>query len=194
MKKNVKKGRKMISKKLTIVFLVFCILLTGAITYLTISISSAGGIRGWIQYQKLPVHERSDINPTGKPIDINSPEGLAQATARMYIRFSRDEIGVEEMLDGLLKYASKSSLEIVNQNLDYYRRKMRDYLSTIRETNDVIGRIELSVTSYDDENNAYIERIHYMKNGSKYYFRQDFIKENGVWKVRGDNLTDPFRF
>lgn len=193
MKKNLIKEKVIISKKVAVIITI-AVVISIALIYLVLDVWKTGGIDSWVKYQKFPKYIQADIDVTGKPMEINSPEGIAQATARIYISFSRGEIKTADMFDRLLDYASTESLEVINQNPDYYRRKMIGFLSTMTESGDFIEKIEFATTVYNDENYAYIERIQYMHNGSRYYFRQDFVKENNIWKVRGDNITNPFKF
>lgn len=127
-----------------------------------------------------------------KQVDIKTPEGIAYTSSMIYKNLADEKISVEEAIAELEKYSSKESLEALKKNQDEFRNQINDFISYLKANNDGIEKFEFAETVYVNSKEAYIERIQYDKSGSKYYFKQDFVLEDNEWKIRGDNVTDPF--
>lgn len=70
--------------------------------------------------------------------------------------------------------------------------RIEETIQYFNANEDAIQEFEYAETEYTGEDKASIKRIQYQKNGEKYCFRQDFILENGVWKIQGDNVINDF--
>ena len=40
---------------------------------------------------------------------------------------------------------------------------------------------------------ASVSRIQIHEDGTRHWFRQEFLHEEGIWRIRGDNPIDSFR-
>ena len=125
-------------------------------------------------------------------LDINSPEGLAKESSEIYQALLSKEITTE---DGFNKLMDISCEQAANSMLEY-EKVFGDQIATtidhFESEDDSILSYEFAQTEYTDENTASIKRIQVQKNGKKYYFRQDFVKEDGEWKIKGDNVENDF--
>ena len=125
-------------------------------------------------------------------LDINSPEGLAKESSNVYKALLSKEITIEDGFDRLLVISCEQA---ANSMLEYEKEFGDQIAATIdyfASADDSILSYEFAQTEYSDENTASIKRIQVQQNGKKYYFRQDFIKEDGVWKIKGDNVENDF--
>lgn len=137
--------------------------------------------------------EASEANFSGS-LDINSPEGIAKSSGEIYMKISEGKISVDDAMDKLIALSSSESLVDVLKNKDRFRQGIVDYASYMASNEDNITKIEFAKTIYDNPNECFIERIQYQKKDNKcYYFRQDFVLEEGKWKARGDNPVDGFK-
>lgn len=122
---------------------------------------------------------------------LDSPEGLAEYSSGLYRDMINGDIDIEEGFDRLLEVAGENSGSELKKNEIRFIEEVasaRQYFG-----NDPIVRVEFAKASYADEQNASVKRIQVHDSGQKYYFRQDFKKENGQWKISGDNIDNPFR-
>jgi uncharacterized lipoprotein NlpE involved in copper resistance len=127
-------------------------------------------------------------------LDINSPEGLAKTTSLIYKDIADEKITVDQAMDKLISYASGNSMEEIFKNKEKFRKGIADYIDYMKSNGDKLVRFEFSKTVYDNPKSAHIERIQVQKNNDKkYYFIQDFVLENGTWRVQGDNMSEPFK-
>ena len=126
-------------------------------------------------------------------LDVGSPEGLAQRASQLYMDMVNGDLGPSSGYDALLDLITPESAaamaEYENQFLDEISAT-KDYLES--EDDSVTG-YEFVETVYPSENEAYILRIQIHQSGKKYYFRQNFKRIDGGWKIAGDNIEDPFR-
>ncbi len=126
-------------------------------------------------------------------LDVNSPEGLAQRASQLYQDMVNGDLGPSSGYEALLELVTPESAaamaEYEKQFLDEISAT-QDYLKT---ENDSVTGYEFAETVYPSEDEAYILRVQNHQSGQKYYFRQDFKRVDGVWKIAGDNIEDPFR-
>lgn len=135
--------------------------------------------------------ERSDKKYNTK-LDINSPEGLAQASSQLYKDLAEQKISCDDAFPLLESYSSKESKEALTKHKDDFKRSINEFIGYLNANDDSIVKFEFSKTVYDDSQNAHISRIQEHKSGKKFYFTQDFTVENGQWKIIGDNVEVPF--
>ncbi len=126
-------------------------------------------------------------------LDINSPEGLAKESSEIYQALLSKEITTEDGFDKLMDI----SCEQAAISMQDYKKEFGDQIAAtidyFESENDSIVHYDFAQTEYgDDENTASIKRIQVQENGKKYYFQQDFVKEDGVWKIKGDNVENDF--
>ncbi len=125
-------------------------------------------------------------------LDINSPEGLAKESSDVYKALMDKDITIEDGFNRLLDI----SCEQAASSMMEYEKEFGDQISAtidyFESEEDSILRYEFAQTEYTDENTASIKRIQVQQNGKKYYFRQDFVKEDGEWKIKGDNVENDF--
>jgi hypothetical protein len=124
-------------------------------------------------------------------LDINSPEGLAQYSTESYMKMMSGEMDASEGFDTLMSHSATAYKDYNESQKDAFINYIRSTKRYFKEKDCRIDRYFFSETIYDDEH-ASIYRIQLMSNGDMYYFRQDFVNENGTWKIRGDNPVDPF--
>jgi len=136
--------------------------------------------------------EPSDVNYNEK-LNINSPEGLALASVNVYRDVLSGEISIDEAFEMLKSYAAEDSLDGIIKNQDKFKRDMKQNIDYMIENGIKIEKVEFAKTIYSSSQKASIERIQKLSNGRSYYFKQDFIYENGKWKIYGDNITDEFK-
>ncbi len=76
-----------------------------------------------------------------------------------------------------------------------------EFIQSIEDTKDYFDSQQEAIEGYDFsecvedsnyENRKVIYRIQNMKSGKKYYFRQDFVQEDGKWRIYGDNVENEF--
>jgi len=126
-----------------------------------------------------------------KTLDINTPEGLAQTSAKLYQSLINGDIDTEQGFQKLYEISSAES----KKALDERKGEFIEQLAMVQESykENPITEYRYSKTELADENNASICRIQINKSGDKYYFKQDYVKENGTWKIKGDNAATEFR-
>ena len=126
-------------------------------------------------------------------LDVSSPEGLAQRASQLYMDMVNGDLGPSSGYEALLELVTPESAaamaEYEKQFLDEITAT-KDYLES--EDDSVTG-YEFAETVYPSEDKASIMRIQIHQSGQKYYFRQDFKRIDGVWKISGDNIEDAFR-
>ena len=124
---------------------------------------------------------------------IDKPEGLARATSDIYKRLIDGESTTSDVYPRLLEYsveASKGIMKDMQLQFSESIKTSRDFFSG-RDWH--IKEFVISEAVYTNDSMASVYRIQIMNNGKLYYFKQDFILEKGVWKIRGDNVSDPFK-
>jgi hypothetical protein len=128
-----------------------------------------------------------------KPIEINSPDGLAQYSGNSYIDMINGKVNPEDAFRELLKYSTAVSQDMMKDQLPSFV----DNIELSRKFFEARGRsikgYVYSKAIYPDKSSASIYRIQIMDDDKLYYFKQDFILENETWKIRGDNVIDPFK-
>jgi hypothetical protein len=137
-------------------------------------------------------HPESPLDYT-KPIEINSPDGLAQYSGNSYIAMINGKADPGDTFRELLKYSPAASRDMMKDQLSSFV----DNIELSRKFFETRGRsikgYVYSKAVYPDESSASIYRIQIMDDDRLYYFRQDFILEDETWKIRGDNIVDPFK-
>lgn len=127
-----------------------------------------------------------------KDLDINSPEGLAKASSIVYKRIAAEKMTIEEAVEELKSYASVNSLNEMEKRAAEFKKGIKEYVDYMKENNDWITGFQFGKTVYTSPEEAYIERIQKHKKGKHYYFRQDYVLEDGKWRISGDNVENPF--
>lgn len=141
------------------------------------------------------VFAAAEADYDGDALEANSPEGLAQASARAYMGMINGDISPDEGFDIVLGLAPPEQAEA----LEAQRSEFTSQISTTKDMfaaddNGIEGYV-FSKTYMDDDNQALasIYRVQNMKDGNMYFFRQDFVKaEDGNWYIRGDNVVNDF--
>lgn len=142
------------------------------------------------QYRKLDA-SGSDFSSN---LGTDTPEGIARATGLIYMQISEGKLSVDEAMEKLTTFSSIDAQQEISKYKDKFRQGIEDFIDYSKEKGDKIVKIEFSKTVYDNTKEAHIERIQYHKsNNKRYYFTQDFVMEDGAWRVRGDNMADPFK-
>lgn len=127
-----------------------------------------------------------------KELNMDTPEGIAKAITDTYAGMTTGDIDPKEGFERLLAFSPSTASEKMLEFKDQFVREINQTKDYFEANSDGIERFQFSKTEYKSENEASIYRIQYQKNGKKYYFVQDFVKENGAWKVKGDNISNPF--
>ncbi len=125
-------------------------------------------------------------------VDINSPEGLAKASSEIYRQLLSEQITIEDGFNELLDLSSGQSAQSMRDYEDEFVKQIQDTIDYFKSENDAITKYEFAKTEYSGDDAASIKRIQVQQNGKKYYFQQDFVKEDGVWKIKGDNVANDF--
>lgn len=136
-------------------------------------------------------HTDLDYNSVGTD---NSPESLAKQSTLLLKNYLNGQMTPKDLITKLESIACTTSVTEMKKNYEVYYTQLKDYQKSIKQLNDGIDYNEYAKTVYNGDGTAYILRIQHNKNGGQYYFKQDFILENNVWKVRGDNITNKFQF
>ncbi len=126
-------------------------------------------------------------------LEINSPEGLAKESSLIYQEMVNEVITTQEGFERLLKVSCESTVENLKKNEAEFKKEIRDTISYLKSNDDSVVKFVYAETEFKDENTASIRRIQVQKNGKKYFFQQDYVKENDVWKIKGDNIIDDFQ-
>lgn len=127
-----------------------------------------------------------------KQMDTSSPEGLAKASSELYRDMVNGAVSPEDGFKTLYALCTQSSQQAMDQSKEQFIDSINQTIDYNNANGDSILRYEYAATVYTDDSNASIERIQIQKSGKRYYFKQEFTKENGVWKIKGDNVTDKF--
>ena len=125
-------------------------------------------------------------------LDMNSPEGLAKESSSIYQKMISEEITTDEGFESLLAITCEQSGEALKAYQEEFEDQIDETIQYFNANEDAIMEFEYAETEYRGEDRASIKRIQYQKNGEMYCFRQDFILENGVWKIQGDNVINDF--
>lgn len=133
-----------------------------------------------------PVNYRSQL-------DINSPEGLAQASGQLYKELTYGKVSAEQTVAQLEQWASEESQREMERKKSDFTAEIRDYIQYSKENDIRIRGFEFGKTVYLEAGKASIERIQRNTKGRDYYYKQDFVREKGFWRIAGDNAEEPFR-
>ena len=125
--------------------------------------------------------------------DLNTPESLAVKSSTIYMGMINGNLDPEKEFEVLLDISCESSKQSLEKSKSYFISNTEESRSYFNSNKNPIASFEFSETIYKSQNEAQIYRIQIQKNGNKYYFAQDFLKENGKWKIKGDNLTENFK-
>lgn len=125
-------------------------------------------------------------------LDMNSPEGLAKESSSIYQKMISEEITTDEGFERLLAITCEQSVEALKGYQEEFADQIGETIQYFNANEDAILEFKYAETEYTGEDKASIKRIQIQKNGGKYYFRQDFILENDVWKIQGDNVINDF--
>jgi len=125
--------------------------------------------------------------------DVKIPEGLARATSTIYRELIEKKRSTFDVYPELLDYSSEVSREQMKNMQNQFADSIevtRDFFSA-RDLH--IKEFVFSEAAYTDDSAASVYRIQVMNDGKLYYFKQDFILEKDAWKIKGDNICDPFK-
>ena len=128
-----------------------------------------------------------------EPLDINSPEGLAQYTSNAYMDLIAGKLDPKEEFPILLEHSFGESRALMEGALTRFVQDIELSKQYFESKDRTIAGYVYSETIYDGDAAASIYRIQKMNDGKLYYFKQDFVLEDGTWKIRGDNVQDPFK-
>jgi len=167
--------------------LVLLIILTAAyLTFSTIrrnNISASG--EPLIRYKKLD---------TSKEYDENTPEYLAIKSGEIQFDLLTGAISAQDAYDILYLMAGEHSrTEMEKQKSDFYdqARATINFLDSLGE--EIVKITHSQIIPHPERE----DRVSIMKivefTTLKNYYRQDFILENGQWRIYGDNGVNEFR-
>ena len=125
--------------------------------------------------------------------DVNTPEGIAEATSTIYKDLVEGKTTTADIYPELIEYSaevSRTQMKGMQNKFDESIRMSQDFFS---QQNWHIKNFIFSKAIPGDNSMVGVYRIQVMDTGTLYYFKQDFIQENGAWKIRGDNISDPFK-
>lgn len=125
-------------------------------------------------------------------LDINTPEGLAKESSEIYRQLLGEEISIEDGFNALYDMSGKQSAQSMLDYKEEFEKQIQDTIDYLNSEKDAIAKFEFAKTEYSGDDTASIKRIQVQQNGKKYYFQQDFVKEDGVWKIKGDNVANDF--
>ncbi len=169
---------KPLKRQIGIIFLLFLFFLTGC------SLNQDIG-EGDVTYKQSALDY-------SEPLDSNSPEGLAQYTSNTYMDMIAGKADPKEEFPVLLEHSSIESRALMEDALVRFVQDIELSRQYFESKGRAIAGYVYSETIYDGEDAASIYRIQKMNDGKLYYFKQDFVLEDGAWKIRGDNVQDPF--
>jgi len=136
----------------------------------------------WLVYEKFD---------TSIEVEINSPIWLAMESGRLFQKLLEETITPEDMYYALLPFTSEVGMDAYINDKHTIIRNMKDLVELLRSMDNVLESIEFSKEIHTSENKASVMRIlHYSSRPQ--YFKQDFILEDGQWKIMGDNILDGF--
>lgn len=140
--------------------------------------------------------DETKVMPSGtdysQELSTATPEGLAKESSIIYQNMLNQNVTVEEGFNQLLALSSEQASSSMLEYKDEFKKQINQTIDYFEQQDDSITGIDFTETDYKDENSASIQRIQKQKSGNKYYFKQDFVKENDVWKIKGDNITNDF--
>ena len=127
-------------------------------------------------------------------LDVNSPEGLAKLSSETYQAMVNGEMTPEEGFDILAGLSPEETAALMNEQKADFMREIRNTADYFEQNGDQVTGYDYTKTYYDEDDpaRASIYRIQNMKDGKKYYFRQNFILTDDGWKIRGDNVENSF--
>lgn len=125
-------------------------------------------------------------------LDINTPEGLAQESSEIYRCMLSGEISAESGYERLLAISSEQSAQSLRDYQEEFVKEIEATKEYFLSEGDAIERFEFAQTEYSGADAASIRRIQVQQDGKKYYFNQDYVLEDGQWRIKGDNLANDF--
>lgn len=128
-----------------------------------------------------------------KSIDMNTPEGLAKTSAEINMKMLNGDITPEDGYNEMLKYCCKDSVKAMQTYKDQFIKGVKTLSEYFKDGKNPITGNQFTKTYIDENGNTSIYRIQVQKDGKKYFFRQDYILENNIWKIKGDNSINEFR-
>jgi len=144
--------------------------------------------------QDIPIYLQSENKYSSNNQDDGTPEYIAWVCADAYMRMVNGDLEFEEGFKIHLNYANSSIY-------DKFVSIKSEYLNQISDTRDYMQANKISISAIkfsqefeNDDGTVTIYRIHYFDDRNELYFKQDFINESGQWKIKSDNITDPFKF
>jgi len=127
-------------------------------------------------------------------LDENTPEQLALKSSSVYKEMMNGELTPEDSFEKMREMATEQTLQSMSEQELSLINSIRVTSEQIQGENDAVESFDYSICIEDSEyeGRVTIYRIQNMKSGKQYYFKQDFIEENGTWKIYGDNVENPF--
>jgi len=122
-----------------------------------------------------------------------TPEALAKMSSQVYLAMVNGDLPAEDGFETLVNFSASSSAEQMQSLKSEFKKQIEQTKEYLDVNDDSVTGYAFSKTEYLNDDEAKILRIQTHKNGKQYYFQQDFVKENGEWKIKGDNIADPFR-
>lgn len=125
-------------------------------------------------------------------LDINSPEGLAKESSRIYKAMLSGEMDAQTGFASLLEISSEQSVQGMMDYQEEFIQQVEAAKEYFDAQDNAIDRFEFAQTEYSDDQTATIKRIQIQQDGKEYYFSQDYVLEDGQWRIKGDNPENDF--
>ncbi|POP30494.1 hypothetical protein C3B58_20995 [Lactonifactor longoviformis] len=124
----------------------------------------------------------------------DTPHSLAIASVELYQQMMDGRVTPEEGWEQLRQMGCRESVEAMNAQKTEFIQSIEDTKEYFNSQQEAIEGYDFSECVEDSnyENRKVIYRIQNMKSGKKYYFRQDFVQEDGKWRIYGDNVENEF--
>lgn len=135
--------------------------------------------------------ESPKVNYDGE-LEQNSPEFLAKRSSEIYRDMSNAKLRIADGFAELLGMTSQESTEVMRAYEKEFEKQIIASQNYLEINKDSVKEFKFGATHYGDQGTATIRRIQINASGNEYYFVQDFIQENGQWKIRGDNIENKF--
>lgn len=126
----------------------------------------------------------------------HTPEQLAWQSTDIYQQMLRGQMKSGEGFEKTLAMACAESQQLMQGMEQEFKKGILSTIESLKNNDqDQIKQFYFSECIEDPEieGRYVIFRIQEMESGILYYFRQDFIKEDGEWRIYGDNVANPFR-
>jgi len=135
-----------------------------------------------------PVYEKFD---TSVEVEVNSPIWLAMESGRLFQGLLDGTIAPEDMYYALLPFTSEAGMDAFINDKQIIINNMKDLVEQLNSMDNVLESTEFSTELHTSENRVSVMRImHY--SARPQFFKQDFILEDGQWKILGDNIQNGF--